>query len=130
MAMTEKEIASVAARRSAARRTRVTKTCPVCDTSFEGLTTRRYCSDRCRVRAGRDHRADEAALAGSVAGPPFGSRLSDEDLEQRPGENVAEFLTRLRRTVYGDQIFDTDAAELIRQERDARSEHLASLSKQ
>ena len=35
----------------AARRRRVTGTCPVCGATFTGIGKRRYCSDRCRFRA-------------------------------------------------------------------------------
>jgi len=50
-------------------------------------------------------------------------------MEQHPGEDVAEFFARIRRTVFGDYISDTDSTELIRQEPEARSEHVASPSK-
>ena len=64
-----------------------------------------------------------------MAGPPFDSRLTGEEMEQHPGEDVAEFFARIRRTVFGDYISDTDSTELIRQEPEARSEHVASPSK-
>jgi len=125
MTILEQEIASAAARRSASMRRRVANTCLVCGEGFEGLTNRRYCSDRCRTRAAREHDAASTLSASSVSTPPMESRLTHEDIIQRPDEVVAEFLGRLRRKVYGDRMSDTDAAELIRQERHARSEHLA-----
>lgn len=35
---------------------RIKGKCPTCGTRFEGISTRRFCSDKCRVRA---HRAAE-----------------------------------------------------------------------
>ena len=43
--------ASELGRLLAARRRRMTGTCPVCGTTFTGIGKRRYCSDRCRFRA-------------------------------------------------------------------------------
>ncbi len=131
MTTTEQEIASAAARRSAGMRRRVTNICPVCGESFEGLTTRRYCSDRCRNRAARQESAvNEHASEQVPADPPFGRVLTDEEMELQPGENVADYFRRIRQTMFGSRrIFDGDVVELIRKERDARTAHLESLLK-
>ena len=60
MAMTDEEILRAAARIRAAQRRKTTKRCPVCGAEFEGIATKRYCSDRCRVQAAREREAGAA----------------------------------------------------------------------
>ena len=127
MAMTEEEIASAAARRSAARRKRVSKRCELCGTEFEGLTTKRYCSDRCRVEAARlraRRRPEDLHKLPKSEGPPFDVVLTEEELEPRPGEDAADYFTRIRQAVFGDFVFDTDSVELVRQSRIERTNEL------
>lgn len=54
MVMTDEQIMSAAARLRAARRRPTAKTCDVRAKPFQGIASRRYCSDRCRVRASRE----------------------------------------------------------------------------
>ena len=135
MAMTEEEIASAAARRSAARRKRVRKRCELCGTEFEGLTTKRYCSDRCRVQAARNRGhtldgADKPTVSGpeGADGPPFDALPTEEEIERLLTLDAPDAFAQLRKLFYGDYVFDTDAVEDIRRQREGRSEHLAKLT--
>lgn len=83
MAVTEDEILSQAARIRAGRRRRVTKQCEVCGTAFEGLVQRRFCSDRCRMRAARAQSAAPAVKRVLLPG-------------QREGESWRSFFMRTR----------------------------------
>jgi hypothetical protein len=105
MVMTDDEIASAAARRGAARRARVRAVRARCGAEFEGLATRRYCSDRCRVEAARARARPETAAPAPV------ERLTEDDLIQRPGEDAADHVARLRQEVFGDRVFDSDVVE-------------------
>ena len=135
MAMTEEESASAAARRSAARRKRVRKRCELCGTEFEGLATKRYCSDRCRVQAARK-RAQTLGGADEVSGsrregptgPPFDTLPSEEEIERLLTLDAPDAFAQLRTLFFGDYVFDTDAAEDVRRQREERSEHLAKLT--
>lgn len=129
MTSTEHEIASAAARRSAGMRRRVTATCPVCGASFEGLTTRRYCSDRCRSRAARQEATvNEYTEEQLPVELPFGRVLTDEEMEPRPGENIADLFVRVRRTMFRNQVFDSDVVEDLRREDELQSDHVYHLS--
>lgn len=126
MATTDQEIASAAARRSAGMRRRVSNTCPVCGETFEGLTTRKYCSGRCRTEAGRRQLVvDEHTFTD----PPVGRLLTDEELERRPDEDVVEYLARTWRSMFGDRVFTTDVVEDLRREDELLSEHVYKLSR-
>lgn len=132
MVMTEEAIASAAARRSAARRKRVAKRCEQCGTEFAGLTTKRYCSDRCRVEAARlraRRHPDDLRLLPKPAGPPFDTILSEEEMEPLPGEDAADYFTRIRQAVFGDYVFDTDVVETLRQADEELSERYSNPSR-
>lgn len=131
MVMTEDEIASAAARRSAARRKRVTKRCERCGTEFEGLTTKRYCSDRCRVEAARarGHRNGRSDRPDVPDGPPFDAGLTDDEIGPRPGEGAADFFERFLQTVYGDVVLDTDVVDDLRRADDELSQRYSAASR-
>ena len=101
MAMTDEEIASAAARRSAAMRKRETKACAECGAEFEGLSRARYCSDLCRVRAGR---VRAIALTG--------------DREERAvmADATIARLNRIRAAIARGRVFP-DSTDLVRQDR-------------
>jgi len=111
MVMTDDEILRAAARIRAAQRRKTTKSCPVCETEFEGIATKRYCSDRCRVQASRAREGDA------------------ESAETRREERraIIERLFKLRDEIYGGRMLPDDSTEILRAEREARSQHLADL---
>jgi hypothetical protein len=111
MAMTDEEILRAAARIRAAKRRKTTKRCAVCGTEFEGIATKRYCSDRCRVQASRERESKEES-----------ARTSRE--ERRA---IVERLFRLRDEISGGRMLPDDSTEILRAEREARSQHLADL---
>ena len=126
MVMTEEEIASAAARRSAARRKRVTKRCELCGSEFEGLTTKRYCSDRCRVEAARE-RSQQGTPVNRQPVPvdaPSDRVLSEEELAVQPGEDAADYFDRIRRAVFGDRVMPDDSVEIVRRSRIERTNEL------
>ena len=111
-------------------RRRVTNICPICGEPFEGLTTRRYCSNRCRGQAARQEATMHEHGGESLpVDPPFGRVLTDEEMELRPREDVIEFLARTWRTMFGDRVFDTDVVEDLRREDELLSEHVYKLSR-
>lgn len=148
MAMTDEEILREAARIQAARRRRVERTCAHCGTTYEGLVHSRYCSDRCRVAASRQRR--------TAARPTKTWDEKDLPEPQREDESLDDYFARLRerakqrwapnpvppeverdmaaverlfRTserIMRGRVFD-DSTEIVRREREARSEHLANL---
>jgi hypothetical protein len=85
MVTKEEEILSEAARIRARRRRRFVKRCEVCGEPFEGIAQRRYCSDRCRMRAARKQAtAPSAAIERIVLPAP------------REGESFRAFFMRTR----------------------------------
>lgn len=102
MATTEEEILSHAARIRASRRRRLLKHCEVCGEPFEGIAQRRYCSDRCRMRASRGQvtPAVEVEVERIVLPGP------------RDGETFREFFTRTRADGIARGEIDGDPAQL------------------
>ena len=117
MAMTDEEVASAAAHRAAGRRRRVTKACEVCGTTFEGLSQRRYCSDRCRVRASRLRRQTRA----SDEHLPDGARAAAA--RGQGGDAVIERLNQTRASI-GRRGDPEDSTAIIRRSRLERTEEL------
>jgi predicted nucleic acid-binding Zn ribbon protein len=111
MVMTGEEILRAAARIRAAQRRKTTKRCPVCGTEFEGITTKRYCSDRCRVQAARERETDAA------------SEVSRRE-ERRA---IVERLLKRRTEFFGGRALPDDPTDFLRAEREARSHHLRDL---
>jgi hypothetical protein len=70
------ELARQVGRYYAARRRIVTTTCGVCGTPVTGTVRRRYCSNRCQVRAHRARVRANANAAGPAAGRRGGLRTS------------------------------------------------------
>ena len=50
---------SQAGRELVSLRRKVRGVCPVCGTEFEGISTRKYCSSRCTLRAFRARQKDD-----------------------------------------------------------------------
>lgn len=111
MVMTDEEILRAAARIRAAQRRKTTGRCLVCGTAFEGIATKRYCSDRCRVQAARERKQ--------------GVESGDGHREERRA--IAERLLRRRIEYFGGRVLPDDSTEILRAEREARSHHLSDL---
>lgn len=101
MVMTEKEILSEAARIRASRRRRLVKHCEVCGEPFEGIAQRRFCSDRCRMRAARGQTTVPTAKIESAIVPV-----------PREGESIRSFFVRTRAEDIARGEIDGDPAEL------------------
>jgi hypothetical protein len=84
--------------------------CAVCGRETSGTKTKRYCSDACRVRASRDRARGERARRAEVS-------------ERRA--RAIEELRHVRETVMSGPRLEEDSVELIRRERDLRTEELA-----
>jgi hypothetical protein len=136
MAMSEDEILREAARIRAGRRRRVAKTCERCGTSFIGLAQAKYCSDACRMAAARERimHTEEVEHEPTIV-----------DL-RRPGESIREYWTRTSDGPLSDREEEVvaalerieaiwkkighpvgDSTEIIRQQREERSDYLGSL---
>ena len=111
MVMTDEEILRAAARIRAAQRRRSTKRCPVCGAEFEGIATKRYCSDRCRVQAARERET--------------GATPEESRREERRA--IVERLLRRRNEFFGGRVLPDDSTDILRSEREARSQHLSDL---
>jgi hypothetical protein len=98
---TEEEILSEAARIRAGRRRRLVKRCEVCGESFEGIAQRRYCSDRCRMRAARRQATAPTAEIERIVVPA-----------PREGESIRAFFMRTRAEDIARGEIDGDSAEL------------------
>ncbi len=98
MAMTDEEILSVAGRLRAAKRRTVERTCEICGTRFEGIASRRYCSDRCRMRASRARQSETAAETIAVR-------------EDRRA--TIERLYQLRDEISGGRVLADDSTEML-----------------
>lgn len=148
MTTTAEEILSQAARIRAGRRQRLRKRCEVCGTPFEGIAQRRFCSDRCRMRAARTQSAapkfeiERIVLPGPQVGESFREfftrtradaigrgGIADEPSELTPEqEEQVAILDRLWRRqqefLSRNEPLD-DSTELIRSDREERSRQLA-----
>ena len=111
MVMTDKDILRAAARIRAAQRRKTIKRCPICGAEFAGLTTKRYCSDRCRVKAARER------AVGADSG----------ETRQEERRAIVERLLRRRNEFFGGRVLPDDSADILRAEREARSQHLSDL---
>lgn len=130
MAMTDKEIMSAAARLRAAKRRTSEKACAVCGTSFEGIATRRFCSDRCRVRAAREVGGDAAGSEREIPGAHEDAgliaarrELDRVGMDRRSGEGISAYFERVRAYICQGRVLD-DSTELIRQSRIERTNDL------
>ncbi len=128
--MTDEEILKAAARIRAARRRKTTKTCAVCGTEFEGIATKRYCSDRCRVQASRERAED--TIVSNPSPPetqedhgPAAARheLAKVGMDRREGEDIVSYFDRVRAHISQGRVFD-DSTEIIRQSRIERTNDL------
>jgi hypothetical protein len=148
MATTEEEILSHAARIQASRRRRQLKHCEVCGEPFEGIAQRRYCSDRCRMRAARgqenkppieferivlpgplegesfrafyERTRSDAIARGEITGDP--ANLTPEQEEQVAA--IDRIWHRQQEILRRHGPLE-DSTELIRQDREERSRRLA-----
>lgn len=151
MAMSEEEILREAGRIRANRRLRVAKTCERCGTNFEGLTRAKYCSDACRMAAGRDRQARPAPdpehvvyIEGRRAGESVRDymirmraklvaqgKMTEEQAAIGPEDErqiaASERLNWLRDNLFRDDTFEVDSTEILRREREERSRYQASL---
>lgn len=147
MTTTEEAILSQAARIRAGRRKRLLKHCEVCGQPFEGIAQRRYCSDRCRMRAARGQGAAQAdeferiVLPGPREGESFREfflRARSEEIERGEIEGDPSVLTpeqeeqiaaleriwqRAEKVRREHGLLD-DSTEILRQQREARVRHL------
>jgi hypothetical protein len=101
MVTTEEGILSEAARIRASRRRRFVKHCEVCGKPFEGIVQRRFCSDRCRMRAARGRASAPTAEIESVVLPV-----------PREGESFRDFIVRTRAEDVARGEIDGNPAEL------------------
>jgi hypothetical protein len=100
MTTTDEDILRQAARIRAGRRRRLQKQCEVCGTPFEGIAQRRYCSDRCRMRAARGQVTPAVKVERIILPGP------------RDGETFREFFTRTRADGIARGEIDGDPAQL------------------
>jgi hypothetical protein len=148
MVMTEEEILREAARLQAARRRRVERACDHCGKIYEGLVHSKYCSDRCRVAASRQRQASAAPVKAWDETDLPEARGKDESLDDyfartreltkqywapnpvppEVEQSMAAFerLLRTSERIMRGRVFD-DSTEIVRREREARSEYLANL---
>jgi hypothetical protein len=105
---TERRTLREAGRKYAAMREVVDLRCAACGRQTSGMKTKRYCSDVCRVRASRDrakqHVTDRAEVSARLA-------------------RAIEEFDRIRTSISAGRIFE-DSADLVRRERELRSEEL------
>ena len=144
----EEEILRQAARIRANRRRRLRKQCAVCGQPFEGIAQRRYCSDRCRMRASRGQSTapkteiESTVLPGRRDGESFrdfvmrvrSERASSDDDLRSPSAFSAEqdeqiaaidrILQRAERVRREHGLLD-DSTEILRREREARVRYLS-----
>jgi len=78
--------------------------------TFEGIASRRFCSDRCRMRASRERQSEATAEA---------ITLQDER------RATIERLFKLRDEISGGRVLADDSTEILRSEREEHSRHLA-----
>ncbi len=150
--MSEEEILREAGRIRAGRRLRVAKTCERCGASFEGLTRAKYCSDACRMAAGRERHARPAPdpehvvyIEGKLPGESTREyiirmraklvaqgKMTEEEAKLTPESEeriaVLDEMDRSREELtrrHGGPF--EDSAELVRQMREERSNHLLTL---
>ncbi len=105
------------ARALAARRKRVTRRCEICGTEFTGVTTRRYCSAACRLRASRQRRGH------LVDGSRNMSRKQSTRAQGALTPEIVERIARRREAnadAWRGRVFD-DSGELLHQLRDERT---------
>jgi hypothetical protein len=109
----ERDILREAGRRFAALRQVVTSRCEICGTEITGTLKRRYCSNKCRVKASRQRRQGEGvAVNHDVVAEPMPAVSSTV-------ERLAAIRERLAGAGGGD------AAEDIRRSREERTAALA-----
>jgi hypothetical protein len=110
----ERDILREAGRRFAALRQVVTSRCEICGDEITGTLKRRYCSNKCRVKASRQRRQGE----------PAGAINHDVVAEPMPAvSSTVERLAAIRERLAGAG--GGDAAEDIRRSREERTAALA-----
>lgn len=136
MAMSDEEILREAGRIRANRRLRVAKTCARCGKPFEGLARAKYCSDACRMAAGRESshsqtstRQEPFVIQGRLPGEStrdYFIRTADRPLTSEDEEFVAalERIAVIWSKVEGPL---EDSLEIIHQAREDRLKQLLGL---
>ena len=138
MAMSEEDILREAARIQAGRRKRVAKTCLRCGRDFIGVAQARYCSDACRMAAAREREAQPRSDSGRPFQLPIGDRRQGESIREyflrttdgplnEREEEAIEAYERIEAIWKNIGHSVEDSTELIRRQREERSDYLANL---